>query len=293
MHIEKFLEGLPEHPETERICILTDINPLGRTSKRRTIQIPNQAMRIVHQRLIRYLRSLRIRSPCALGALPRTSPRKNTEMHRENRFFYLIDLKSAYSSVDGRRLANILHRIDNTLGSKDELYDFLWNYCLTNSGGLITGFPASPDLFNLYAGFVLDEPLLELWQKYNFTYTRYLDDLTFSSEEKIGKIKRKRIREVIERVGFRINYRKSKVLDLMKGPIFINGVGLEFGGRIFLPRHFLRRLSGQIYLAQRNPEMRNLVSGSMGVFLDISDRYRLNKTEQKLIKKYRKLCSAS
>ena len=159
-------------------------------------------------------------------------------------------------------------------------------FCLfLPNGGLIIGAPASPALFNLYAGVLLDEPLGALCAKWGVTYTRYLDDFTFSAPEgnPIGEKKRRAIREVIARAGFEVSHRKSAVYDLRKGAIIINGVGLEHGGRIFCPRHYTEKIKGVMLLrlGRRNVS-REVVSGMMGVFHDLTRGRRMNRTEQKL-----------
>jgi hypothetical protein len=286
--LENLTKNLPGAPSFERF-ILLDKNPLGRTTQFRICERPNESMRILHKRLIHYLRSLKIDLPFATGAKPGDSPLKNVMLHRHNRYFYLTDIRNAYLNVNGKRLASILCEVDRRLvGQEEEVFNFLQKYCLSSQGGLIIGAPASPDLFNLYAGNLIDRPLASLSKRYSLTYTRYLDDLTFSSSKvPIGKRKRKAIRTIIETAGFKISHRKSQVLDLKKGTIEINGVGLEWGGRIFLPRDYTRKISGLLHLALRGRNINpNKIHGMMGVFLALTDRRNLNETERKIIKKY-------
>lgn len=173
-----------------------DVNPLGGYAKTRWLYKPNEAMREVHRRFLAYLRSgrilwavdLRYSTACRVGC----SPREHVRWHRYNRFFYVLDLADAYRAVDGRKLAQILYQLDlGVMVTKDKIYSFLQRYCLAKEGGLATGAPCSPDLFNLYAAVLLDEPLSDICRKHNIRYSRYLDDLTFSSRfQKIGGRKR-------------------------------------------------------------------------------------------------------
>lgn len=267
-----------------------DENPLGGTLKVRFVSKPNEAMRTVHERLMAYLRRLPVSLPYAMGARPGNSPRKNAGYHRHNRFVYLTDIHRAYPSVDGWRLAATLIQVDRRLaGHKDSVHEFLERYCLTEGGGLITGAPASPDLFNLYLGLALDPSLGEFARAYGLAYSRYLDDLIFSSRRlPIGETKRRLIRTFIEAAGFQVNHRKSRVWDLRKGPIIINGIGIAQDGRTFLPRWYLRKLRGLVHAAMRNPEISpDKVAGTMGVFWAATDRSRLTQAERKLVEQYR------
>jgi hypothetical protein len=284
----------PEHPAFTYFQ-LRDENPLGRYEKTRRIGAPNRTAELIHSRINNCLRDRRW-LPFATGALPYCSPRSNVLRHRFSRFFYLTDIHAAYPSVNPEKLAEILEEYFSWYeggalrATKDELLVFLKRLCVDKqSGGLIVGAPASPYLFNLYAEVLIDRPLGALCRKYRLAYSRYLDDLTFSSRSRIGEKKRKAIREIIQRAGFSINHRKSRVHDLRKGPIEITGIGLEYGGRIYLPRHYLRRIKGVLHAAVHDPvNFQQLVSGMMGLFFGIThEGSRLNSTERDIIDGYK------
>lgn len=268
---------------------LKDINPLGGTNKLRLCNRQNKAMKILQKRLSEYIRSRQIDLPFSTAFKKGNSSLKNIEKHRKKRYFYLTDIKHAFQSVDEKKLAAILYGICQQEKEK-EILAFLRKYCLSPRGGLIVGASASPDLFNIYTGTVIDKDLGNLCEKYKIIYTRYSDDLTFSSNMPIGKKKRKAIRKIIKEAGFEINHRKSAVYDLRKGPITINGVGLKFGGRIFLPRHFLRKINGMINEAARGKIEPSKIHGTIGIFKQLTPRHERNKTELKLMKKYHEFC---
>lgn len=150
------------------------------------------------------------------------------------------------------------------------------------------GLPASPDLFNCYAAVTLDPPLRALADRYSVTYSRYLDDLTFSSDEPIGAKKRKAFREVVSQAGLSVHHRKSKVRDLTKGAVFVNGVGIASTGRLFLPRKYLRHLNGCMYMASRGAVEPAVVEGMMSVFQSFTHTPTLNRTELKTWRRYRR-----
>lgn len=290
MNLEKCLEGLSGTPEFQTFP-LRDKNPLGGTEKVRLIRAPNKAMRFIHARFIKQLRRLRVDLPYATGARPGNSVRWNVLRHSRNRFFYLVDIHSAYQNVDEERLAQILTGVSSNV-EVEEVLLFLKNFCLVPEGGLAVGAPASPDLFNIYASILIDRPMAELCQKHHLTYTRYLDDLTFSAKRRIGWRKREAIREIIKQAGFEVSHRKSVVADLWKGPVKINGIRLEFGGRIMLPRDYLRKIRGLIYLAMTRPvdeQVHHQICGMMGVFWSStpSRSYNsLNSTERKIVRMF-------
>ena len=288
MFLEKLIEDLPGIPSFEPF-LLRDRNPLGRTMKLRVCQKQNEAMKILHQRLIKYLRTLNIELSHATGCRIGNSPVKNVRIHRKNRFFFLTDIQDAFLNVDGRKLALVLCSLDPRLaGKQEEVFVFLRKYCLSPNDGLVIGATASQDLFNIYAGILIDLQLVEISRRHGLIYTRYLDDLTFSSSKiPIGKRKRRFIRTIVEKTGFVLNDRKSRVLDLKKGTIEINGVGLEWEGRIFLPRDYTRKILGLLHSALNGKDIDpNKIHGIMGVFFDLTERKDPNQIERKIIQKY-------
>lgn len=288
MILESFFEGLPGEPGFRQFP-LGDVNPLGGTAKRRLISDPNNAMRMLHGRLIRYLRSLQVNLQLAMGARPGKSPRHNAGVHGGHRYLYLTDISDAYGSVNGGRLAEVLCALDGRLaGEERAVSQFLERYCLSPRGGLAVGFPASPDLFNIYAAVLIDGPLAEYCLANHLTVTRYLDDVTISADHPIGKVKRRKVREILRNAGFSVNHKKSFVLDLRKGTTVVTGIGLNQDGRLFIPRHFLSKVRGLLLLARNNPiAFKQRIAGAMGVFFSARPRRgSFNRTERKILSLY-------
>jgi RNA-directed DNA polymerase len=276
-----------------RVFTIQDKNPLsGQVKKRRRLEAPNKPMEIIHKRLIQYLRKLSVPMPHATACSPGDSPKKNVERHRHNRFFYVLDLQGAYKAVRVQKLAGILYKADSNLkGMFWEVQGFLRRYCMSEAGGLATGAPASPDLFNLYCTKLLDEPLQEICERFGLTYTRYLDDLTFSANHTVSRRATNEICAVVRNAGFEVHDTKTHRHDLAKKTLTLNGIGLELGGRIFVPPWYVRHVRGLLYQGiQGNLFLVPKIQGAMGVFLGIIDRKNLTVTEQKVMNLYGKFC---
>ncbi len=288
--------------------------------KCRLIGNPNKSMRILHKQFEWHIKNA-IRSidqdanygvrrlPSATGCTPLSNPMKNALRHMKGKFFYVTDLKDAYPSVDLERLALLLtflfhykeYAIEGEVSFKfficsdghdrirrDPLYGQLLtllrcHFSGLHGKGLAIGGPLSPYLMNLYCEVYLDSQLRMWCWKHDITYTRYVDDLVFSSEKVfINEDWRRKIREFIGAAGFRPNHRKSKVLVLERGAVFITKVGLEFRpervtARLVFPQRKRRRLRNAImdYLTWQTdwPEK---VSGLVAEFLyyykDVGER---------------------
>jgi len=166
-----------------------------------------------------------------------------------NQYWFVTDLKKAYQTVDVYSLATILCQlfldepnpyqkdteewqiceeffksspVPIQYKSKYEvrdmmayLKDFFFNP--ETGQGLAEGFPLSPFLFNLYAEIMLDGKMRNLCERYGIVYSRFADDLIFTSETPMGKVKKKKIKELIRSV-FTINEEKTMSFDIDRYP---------------------------------------------------------------------------
>jgi hypothetical protein len=201
-------------------------------------------MTIIHERFLKQLYGLGVELPYATGGMPGNSPGKNASRHANNTYFYMLDLKSAYSQIDMWALAHTLvgHGLEN---DANEVLDFLDLYCRIPLGsGLCTGAPSSPMLFNLACA-ELDRQLGTFADEHGVTYTRYLDDLTFSSPESetgesgLGKRTRAGIRATVAGCGLILHPEKTKIHDRKTAPVVITGIQINTSGRWQIPTHYL------------------------------------------------------
>jgi len=265
---------------------LRDFNPVSGRTKVRVIGSPNEAMRRIHRLFIEYVRGLGVPMPNSTACLPGQSAVKNVLHHRKrnrrafHRYFVLLDICSAYQAVEIDRLMEALVEIDPEMSrTEEETKKFMLDNFFDESGGLVTGGPASPDLFNLYCEIHIDSKLRGLCRMYGITYTRYLDDLVFSSEVPIGKKKRRALRNIVEAAGFRVSDKKAETIDLRKGPATVNGVGITLEGRLFLPRHMLDHVRGLLHVALTKGAIKpSVIHGKMGLLSSVL-RFNTERTE--------------
>ena len=282
--------------------------------KVRRLYQPNEAMELGHHRLIERLRE----QPNFPDWL---SPNSfwNVHPHFDSHFFYCIDIKDAFATVNTYMLTRALGWLNSRWLSKhDELQVEFNNYCLAQEGGLATGANASPVLWDLVAACLIDRRLEPLCRKSHIVWTRFVDDLTFSSPYYFGQRPRRAIRDIIYEAGFSLNTKKGRFYDLAKGPIVITGIGLQRSyrptkrhqnislpysnkrsflepsseTRVFLPRRELRRIKGLLLKALSGQEVNpNVINGLMSVFWSpwggrLNDLSRLNSTERRVFELY-------
>jgi hypothetical protein len=112
--------------------------------------------------------------------------------------------------------------------------------------GLPQGASTSPQLANL-AAVKLDLRLRALGEAMGFAYTRYADDLTFSSTERLAKVDAlvSLVDVIVEDCGFRLNERKTKI---MRAPSTRRVTGLIVNTTTpKVPRSMLRKVRAMLH----------------------------------------------
>ncbi len=237
----------------------------------RSLYAPNESMSELQRNLLAFLRSLGVAMPRAHGSIPGRSVLTNVAPHRYNRYFYLVDISKAYEACQAEVMTHLLMQRSIQLRREvtvQQLLGWLQIYCFQPGGGLYTGGAASPMLFNIYATVLIDDVLGKYLRAQRLTYTRYMDDLTFSSKVPIGERKRAHIRGVIREAGFEISFSKTrKNIDLEKGPICVTGVVLHPDAGMRSSKRARNKASGAIALALSGEASPATAHGQMGAVL--------------------------
>ena len=121
------------------------------------------------------------------------------------------------------------------------------------------GSPASPAISNIIAK-RLDKSLTKIAETLNFKYTRYADDLTFSTENADAEIPKlmSQIRFVSDKQGFKINENKTRVLRRGRQQ---EVTGIVVNDKISIDRKTLRKFRAVLHQAE-NKGLENLSWGN-------------------------------
>jgi retron-type reverse transcriptase len=113
------------------------------------------------------------------------------------------------------------------------------------------GSPASPLLSNIVCQ-SLDESLSNLAKRYGLTYTRYADDMTFSSNHSVyaqgGKFLEE-VRSIVTSHGFQINDKKTR---LQKKGSRQEVTGVIINDKINTYREYRKNLRAAVFHAETN-----------------------------------------
>ena len=188
----------------------------------RTISAPSTALKLIQRKLSQVLYSVYEPKASIHGFLPARSIVTNAKQHLRKRFVLNIDLKDFFPSIHFGRVRGIF--IAPPYNLPKEVATVLAQICCY-SGRLPQGAPTSPVVSNMVCA-RMDSQLRLLAKEFKCTYTRYADDITFSTtlpnfpaeiacsiteEDKLKTIVGERLLLVIQNNDFEINENKVRL----------------------------------------------------------------------------------
>jgi RNA-directed DNA polymerase len=132
---------------------------------------------------------------------------ENAKPHVGKKHVLNLDLKDFFPNISAKSVYKIF---------KSEYFRFddeiaiLFTLLLTYKGNLPIGAPTSPVISNFIC-LKLDQELLTFANNHKLTYTRYADDLTFSSDDLIDTNSVEEIKKLIINNNFQINQKKVRL----------------------------------------------------------------------------------
>ena len=202
----------------------------------RLLEIPNVKLKQLQRKILAEILDRIPLHPAAHGFRPGHSIVTNASVHCGKRVVVRFDLADFFPSVSATRV----YRTFRTFGYPERVARLLTGFCTTSiprdvwqcrpnpsadgsdhavgqrfaSRHLPQGAPTSPALANL-AAFPLDRRLAKLAASMDADYTRYADDLTFSSGDELARgVKRliALVAVIVHSEGFKLNSRKTRIM---------------------------------------------------------------------------------
>ncbi|MBQ5345023.1 MAG: retron Ec67 family RNA-directed DNA polymerase/endonuclease [Acidaminococcaceae bacterium] len=136
----------------------------------------------------------------------------NARIHRNKRYVINLDLENFFDSFHFGRVLGYFEKNKNFMLPHEVAVALTQLVCYQKH--LPQGAPTSPIITNLICQ-ILDFRLLKIAKKYKLNFTRYADDLTFSTnDKKFLDLKEHFFKEIttdILRAGFSVNNRKTRI----------------------------------------------------------------------------------
>lgn len=252
-------------------------------------------------------------SDAVMGFVSGKSVLDNARVHVGHNYVFNIDLKDFFSSIPQARVwkrfqlapFNFNREIANVLAGICCAYD---DY--TQCNVLPQGSPASPILTNAICD-KLDHRMQGVAKRFGLHYSRYADDMTFSSMHNVyqdGSPFRKEILRIVKDQGFQINENKTR---LQKKGSRQKVTGLTVNSIVNVSRQYISDLRWllyiwekegyakayalfypkykheKVYIKEGKPVMENVISGKLNYLRMI--RGENNTAYQKLQARYNTL----
>lgn len=183
---------------------------------------------------------------CAKAFIKGLSIVDNARPHKNRKVVTRIDLKDFFPSITYKQVRKEFERF----GYPYHVALVLANLCTLN-GVLPQGAPTSPALSNLVCK-RLDRRFAGLGRKMRFRYTRYADDLVFSSNNPLFPKLIPFLKEIVQQEGLTVNEKK---LTVMRSGARQQVTGLVVNKKVAIPRERRRWLRAVAHrLRIRGPE---------------------------------------
>jgi S1-C subfamily serine protease len=230
----------------------------NRRGKTRKISAPDKRLKFIQRKLcVLFDRLYRRRNPVH-GFVEGRSVKSNALSHINSKSVLNIDLKDFFPSIAENRVRGML----SAIGINHSVATIISRICC-NDGKLPQGAPSSPVISNMIC-FKLDKQLLTLAKETHSIYTRYADDITFSSYQPQSSLFEGgipspgiitpdslagKLRRVFEANGFEINPDKLHYADKHSRRIV---TGLKINESLNVDRTYVRNIRAALYSVEKN-----------------------------------------
>lgn len=172
----------------------------------------------------------------------------NAQPHINKKYVLNIDLLIFFPSISAKRVKNTFK---SDLFEYDDQISTALCLLTTYKGSLPIGAPTSPVISN-FVCMELDKSLIEFCNSNSIAYTRYADDLSFSTNNEMTKSIINKIITIIENNRFRINRKKFRLQSKSSKQTV---TGLVVNEKVNIDRKLLKRIRAMLYDLEKNGEL--------------------------------------
>jgi len=168
--------------------------------------------------------------------------RSNALTHLSRKKVLKIDIKDFFESIRRTRVVKLFMQ----LGAKKEIAESLTQLTTLN-GRVVQGFNTSPIIANMVSE-TMDRAIKKIADKHGCNYTRYADDITFSSDSDLPS--EVSVRDLLKKFGFLLNPKKT--LFMFRGEKqFVTGLTIFDDKYPRIPKKVKRKIRLRIFYARK------------------------------------------
>lgn len=243
----------------------------------RTICVPNKNLKKVQKKLYNKLSTYydeiktqnNFTSKISHGFEKNRSIVTNAEVHKNKRYVVNLDLLDFFPSINFGRVRSYFIK-NNYFEINDDIATILAQLTCYK-GTLPQGASTSPLIANMICN-IMDIRILKIAKKYRLDYTRYADDLTFSTNNKYFLNDYDKfledIKNIIHRSGFELNSKKTRLL-------FSNSrqevTGLVVNKKISVPKEYYKNTRAMAHSLYKNGYF--LIDDEVGTIEQLEGRF--------------------
>jgi RNA-directed DNA polymerase len=231
-----------------------------KSGEERIIHAPKKGLKAIQRTITDLLTLIYEPNICVNGFVPKRSIIDNAIAHVSKNYVYNTDLKDFFPSIDMRRVKACLKLPPFNLNDKTAF--LVANICcekltvskevngvIKNYEALVLpqGAPTSPIITNIVSQ-RLDRRLIGIAKRFGLTYSRYADDITFSSDHNIYQNNSEFITELERVIGgenFQINKSKTR---LQKSAYKQEVTGLIVNEKVNVNSRYIKDIRMRLYL---------------------------------------------
>ena len=215
----------------------------------RIIHDPSSILKAVLKQLSFYLNAIysTLQNDCVYGFIPylnkkdsQKNIRENAVQHIGKNYLFSLDLKDFFHAISTKRVCQIFQKEPFNFHKRIAIPLALLT---TYKKSLPMGANTSPILSN-FACLDLDAELSRLASRSDLEYTRYADDLTFSSNLPFTPQLKAYIRKIIQKHGFQINEKKARERSKNRRQVV---TGIKVNTKPNLDRKYIRNLRALLF----------------------------------------------
>ena len=180
--------------------------------------------------------------PVAKAFVPNTSIRDNARFHRNKKHVLALDIHDFFGSIHSGAVFGVF----NSMGYSISVSTLLMKLC-TFHDSLPQGAPTSPMLSNMVFA-CADKKIFDYCRVRNIIYTRYADDMVFSSNSIEPNHLIAYVANRVNNLGMLINEDKTKVMG--RG-MRQNVTGVVVNDKLQVPRKYRDKIRQEIFYSQK------------------------------------------
>lgn len=214
---------------------------LDKNNKKREITAPSKNLKERQRWILKEILNNITLNECCHGFVKNRSIKSNALLHVNSNYIVCMDIHDFFPSININQVKNVFLKCGytNTVSQK------LSELCTHNSI-LPQGAPTSPYLANVIFE-EIDLAILDAIKSKDIVYSRYADDLVFSSSENISYIVND-ITNILQNYGFKVNSHKTRI---MNSPYRKTVTGLVVTDTVKVPKYFKRKFNQELYYCEK------------------------------------------